>query len=198
MSHTIDDYFNHYKTNPSDINEHMETLRTYASECEHITEMGVRHVVSTWAFLKGNPKRLVSIDINPSPVQEAARLAKEANISFDFMLADTSNPELDIEETDLLFIDTWHVYQQLKVEFKLHSNKARKYIILHDTTTFGENGEGLETNATINVFTGQVEHKPFKGLWPAVEEFLAENSNWQLKTRYTHNNGLTVLERHYD
>ena len=194
MSPTIDDYFNHYRTSPSDINEHMETLRSYASECEHITEMGVRTVVSTWAFLKGNPKRLVSIDINPSPVEEAARLAKESNISFDFLLADTSKPELDIEETDLLFIDTWHIYDQLKTEFKLHSNKAKKYIILHDTTTFGDVGEG-SGNLVIDPVTNQMVSVNRKGLWPAVEEFLAENSDWTLKSRYTHNNGLTVLER---
>jgi len=34
------------------------------------------------------------------------------------------------------------------------------------------------------------------GLWPAVEEFLAEHpSEWALQHRYTNNNGLTVLKR---
>ena len=39
---------------PSDINEHLPTLKKYAEECEHITEMGVRWVVSTYALLMGN------------------------------------------------------------------------------------------------------------------------------------------------
>ena len=34
-----------------------------------------------------------------------------------------------------------------------------------------------------------------QGLWPAVEEFLNEHSEWQLETRYTNNNGLTILKR---
>jgi hypothetical protein len=34
-----------------------------------------------------------------------------------------------------------------------------------------------------------------RGLWPAVEEFLALHPEWKLKERYTNNNGLTVLER---
>lgn len=34
-----------------------------------------------------------------------------------------------------------------------------------------------------------------RGLWPAVEEFLAEHAEWQLEKRYTNNNGLTVLAR---
>ena len=40
---------------PSDINEHMPTLYQFACTCSHITEMGVREVVSTWAFLNAKP-----------------------------------------------------------------------------------------------------------------------------------------------
>jgi hypothetical protein len=189
---TITDYYNHRKNTPSDINEHIETLKNYASECEHITEMGVRTVVSTWAFLEANPKKLISIDINPCPIEEAAKLAGDAGIDFKFIQASTL--EIEIEETDLLFIDTWHVYQQLKQEFKLHCDKARKYIILHDTTTFGERGES-GSEMKINIMTNQMEVIPFRGLWPAVEEFLQEHPEWKVKERFTHNNGLTVLER---
>jgi hypothetical protein len=47
----------------SDIFEHLPTLKRYAKECEHITEMGVRWVVSTYALMMGKPKKLISIDI---------------------------------------------------------------------------------------------------------------------------------------
>ncbi len=83
-----------------------------------------------------------------------------------------------IEETDLLFIDSWHVYEHLAEELRLHSDAARKYIVLHDTTTFGDQGESAG----------------HRGLWPAVEEFLAQG-RFRLKARYVNNNGLTVLER---
>ena len=36
---------------PSDINEHIEILRTLADSVEHVTEMGTRTGVSTRAFL---------------------------------------------------------------------------------------------------------------------------------------------------
>jgi len=189
---TITEQFQLRVNSPSDINEHMEALKKYASECKHITEMGVRTVVSTWAFLEASPKRLVSIDINPCPINDAAKAASDAGIDFEFIQASTL--DIEIEETDLLFIDTWHVYQQLKQEFKLHCDKARKYIILHDTTTFGERGES-GSEMRINIMTNQMEMVPFKGLWPAVEEFLQEHPEWKVKHRYTHNNGLTVLER---
>ena len=107
----------------------------------------------------------------------------------------TSQPiQIDIEETDLLFIDTLHRYGQLKLELKKHSSKCKKYIILHDTTTFGDVGE-TASKLMIDPVTGGMQLIPRKGLWPAVEEFLKENKNWKLKERFTHNNGLTVLER---
>jgi hypothetical protein len=109
------------------------------------------------------------------------QLANENGTDFTFETADTRN--LTIEETDLLFIDTWHVYDQLKVELELHADKARKYIIFHDTTSFEYIGETI-TGDTI-----------YMGLWPAIEEFLEENSQWELHERYTNNNGLTILKR---
>jgi len=48
----------------SDINEHLPILKKYTENCNHVTEMGVRSIVSTWAFLAGNPNTLISYDIN--------------------------------------------------------------------------------------------------------------------------------------
>jgi hypothetical protein len=41
--------------------------------------------------------------------------------------------EVEIEETELLFIDTYHYYAQLKKELKLHAGKISRYIAFHDT-----------------------------------------------------------------
>jgi hypothetical protein len=188
---SIQQEYENKKNHPCDINEHMETLKNLASECSHITEMGVRQVVSTWAFLAGNPKEYVGIDILSCPIDHARRLAEEKGIKFSFIKADTINPEFSIEETDLLFIDTWHAYRQLIKELNMHANKSRKYIVLHDTTTFGETDERLYNE--YSQLVGESTEKT--GLWPAVEEFLSQNKNWKLKHRYEHNNGLTVLER---
>ena len=186
---SIAEYFLYHRNAPSDINEHMDTLARYAQGCEHITEMGVRTVVSTWAFLAAMPRKLVCIDINPAPIEYAQRLAAAAGIELEFRQGDTGSEQFVIEETDLLFIDTWHVYDQLKREFDLHAERARKYIILHDTTTFGRDGEG---------FTYDCAARPArrrKGLWPAIEEFLLQNREWQLWEKFAHNNGLTILAR---
>lgn len=164
----------------SDINEHLPTLKKYAEECEHITEMGVRWVVSTYALLMGKPKKMISYDINGIHWDAIRNMVKE-DTDFTFEVADTT--DLVIEETDLLFIDTWHVYEQLKKELELHANKARKYLIFHDTTAFEYIGETITGD---NVYVG---------LWPAIEEFLEVNPHWELHERFTNNNGLTILKR---
>jgi hypothetical protein len=183
----IDQHFEKFKTESNAINEHMDTLRYYSEQSEHITELGTCEVCSTWAFLAARPKRFITVDIIDRYVniqatgrlQLAEKAAADENIEFQFRLGDTSDPDFELEETDLLFIDTWHVYSQLAKELELHSSKAKKFIILHDTTTFGVNGED----------------PGHEGLWPAVEEFLATTSEWKLKDRFTNNNGLTVLVR---
>jgi len=103
-----------------------------------------------------------------------------------------------LEETELLFIDTWHVYGHLKRELSRWHSYAKKYIVLHDTTVDGEYGESIRLGLNIQeqskesgIPVGEIE----KGLWPAVEEFLREHPEWILKERFTNNNGLTVLAR---
>lgn len=166
---------------PSDINEHLITLRYYADQCVHVTELGVRKGVSTWAFLSSMAKRVVSVDVNHpddngGSLQEMRDASKEAGIDFTFILADDLNIEL--EETDLLFMDTLHTYGHLKRELDLHSAKARKYIIFHDTVQYGavgvDGGEGIER---------------------AIAEFLNQGTSWIIKEVYTNNNGLLIIER---
>jgi hypothetical protein len=186
----IVDYFTQAQTEPSDIVQHIETLYRYSLRCNHITEMGVRGVVSSWAFLIARPKKLISYDINQCPVDELSKCAKEINVEFEFKIADTGHPDTVIENTDLLFIDTWHIYAQLKQELSLHSPKVNKYIIMHDTASFGFTGVEAEN------YEGYVKRDPDnRGLWPAIEEFLEDNPNWILKERFYNCNGLTILEK---
>lgn len=185
-------YENHCQS-PSDINEHLPTLLSYAKECEHITEMGVRWVSSTWPLLLSNPKKMISYDIARNPrIDIVLDIAKEYNINYSFFEADVL--KVEIEETELLFIDTLHTYNQLIKELNLHAEKCSKYIILHDTTTFGEIDEAIYSHASSEVKSEQV-HK--SGLWNAVLDFLESDKGkvWEIKERFTNNNGLTILKR---
>jgi len=63
-------------------------------------------------------------------------LARAEGVDYLFTLGDTR--EVDIEETDLLFVDTDHTYAQVKAELERHAHKVRRYLIFHDTVTYKE------------------------------------------------------------
>lgn len=172
--------FNLARRTKSDINEHLDYLRELAAECNHVVEAGVRYVVSTWALLLGcacKGGKVVSYCWNRLPeITRAEEICKAAGVDWTYIDGDWLKHT--IPETDLLFIDTNHFYSQLKEELRLHGSKARKYIVLHDTTSFGEVGADGKS----------------PGLWQAVEEFVARGE-WKVLERRTHNNGLTVLSR---
>jgi hypothetical protein len=120
----------------SDINQHLPTLFEYAKKCKHITELGSRKFISTWAFLAAKPSKVIVYDISQNKnVAKVKKIAELEHINFTFHKKD--DLKVKLEDTDLLFIDTWHVYDQLIQELTMHSHAVKKYIIMHDTTTFG-------------------------------------------------------------
>ena len=190
----------------SDIMEHLPTLYNYAKECDSVFETGVRGCVSSWAFLYGlldcndnNKKRLYLNDITQCDIEDLLKANSSCTNKVEIKYEWKNNLLLDLTENyDITFIDTWHVYGQLKRELNKFSKLTNKYIIMHDTTVdeiYGEtirNGsnadqESIETNIPVEEIT--------KGLWPAVEEFLNDNPEWYLKERFTNNNGLTILAK---
>jgi hypothetical protein len=111
--------YNEHKNTPSDINEHLETLYNLGKECSHITEMGVRWVSSTWPLVYSNPKKIISYDIITNPnIIEVINLCNEYSIDYSFQEKDVL--QLEIELTELLFIDTLHTYNQLIKELEIH------------------------------------------------------------------------------
>lgn len=177
---------------PSDINEHFPAIIEYGQKCDHITEMGSRGLISIWGWLAANPKKLISYDMqDPSKwggsLGDLKDTAQAIGTEFEFNLANVL--EVEIEETDLLFIDTWHAYKQLKAELELHADKARKYICFHDTTSYETRDE------TSYEHWGDEWKAEGIGIWRAIEEFLSSHPEWELEKRFTHNNGFTIIKR---
>lgn len=190
MRNTINEVFEEFKTTVSDINEHLQTLSDYSKKCDHVTEMGARSACSTFALLNGKPKKVVSYDLNNHENIELAKLlSSEEGLNFEFKLGNVL--EITIDETDLLFIDTWHKYGQLKEELYLHSDKVKKYLIFHDTESYEFNDEpdwgGLYQD--IKPLSNEK-----KGIWAAIQEIL-EKGEWIIEKRFNNNNGLTILKR---
>jgi hypothetical protein len=184
--------YNQHKNTPSDINEHLETLYNLGRECSHITEMGVRWVSSTWPLIYSNPKKIISYDIITNPnIIEVINLCNEYSIDYSFQEKDVL--QLEIELTELLFIDTLHTYNQLIKELEIHSNKVSKYIVLHDTEFFGRVDEVVYEHASNFVKNNPITKQ---GLMTAVEDFLSTElgQSWELFKIYKNNNGLTILK----
>lgn len=187
----------------SDINEHLPKLYEYATKCESVFETGVRGVVSTWAFTYGllnnnkDKKTIFLNDISPCNINEL--LEKTNNLNIEVKYKWINNLELELtEKYDLTFIDTWHIYGQLKRELEKFSKNTNKYIIMHDTTVDEWKGETIRCGWDAekqSLETGIPVEEINKGLWPAIEEFLENNQNWVLEERFTNNNGLTILRR---
>ena len=187
-----------------DINEHLPTLAYYASECESVIELGVRGCVSSWAFCKGllengKPRKKIFLnDISPCNIDHLLQVCPIANIDATYewindLLVDTSSME-----TDITFIDTWHVYAQLKRELEKYSQITKKYIIMHDTEVDGTLGETIRVGWNAQEQsrqTGFPVEEITRGLMPAVAEFLETHEEWVLHEHYQNNNGLTILKR---
>jgi len=177
----------------SDINEHVQLLRDLSSQCDHVTEFGMRDGSSTVALLAGQPDVLVSWDIDPYAVisQRAGDLLSCAGRTrFEPRVGDTLS--IVTEPTDMLFIDTLHTAKQLRDELVRHADRhyddnrrvigdrVRKYLAFHDTETFGmvgEDGSSPGLRAAL-IFYQQKHMAP---LW----ELIHERKN---------NNGLVVFK----
>jgi hypothetical protein len=178
-------------------------LYNYARECESILELGVRGVVSSYAFVYGlmnnnkETKNILLNDIDECDVSELLSITKELPININYKWI--NDLELDItDNVDLTFIDTWHVYGQLKRELNKFSKITNKYIIMHDTTIDEIYGETIRCNWNAeeqSIESGIPVEEINKGLLPAIEEFLETNKNWKIKERFYNNNGLTILEK---
>lgn len=186
---------------PSDINEHLPPLRQLASECSSAVEIGIRSIVSTWGVLQGlsespfQSHNYLGIDIDAPPEDMfnlAKTLSEKNGINFSFCQA--NDMEIELEEADMLFIDSLHTYCHLTYELEKFSPKIRKYIALHDTSAPWGNVDDYNYHGDYSEYPAHIDRSK-RGLWPAVEDFLARHPEWSLHARYLNNHGFTILKR---
>jgi predicted O-methyltransferase YrrM len=154
---------------PHNIDKHLHILYRYARECDHITEFGTDIGFSTTAFLLAQPGQLHCYDVNRTQwVDTLLGLRGRTKMEFH----QESTLECEIAETDLLFIDTEHTYEQVKAELERHGHKARKFLVFHDIVSF-------------------------PCIVPAIQEYVAANPHWVPELWDTRQNGLAVYRSVY-
>ena len=198
---------NKYTRGSDDIKEHIMTLYRYANECNSVFETGVRGCISSFPILYGlvnqpNQKdkpRFFMNDIDECDINELLELSKEFNIDVKYEWINNLNIQFDENETyDMTFIDTWHVYGQLKRELEKFSKITNKYLIMHDTTVDEIHGESLRGGSDVfkqSAASGIPVAEITQGLGMAIDEFLKNHPEWYLKEKFTNNNGLTILAK---
>jgi len=170
----------HKGFNVDSVKPHLDIFIKYALQCKTVTEFGVETGCSTTAFLISGCKKVYSYDVIVLP---NARIVEETAKKDDmfFRLYEKDNLKVKIKKTDLLFIDTDHWYGQIKAELAHHHARVKKWIMMHDTETFG----------LVNPFDGR------PGMKAAIFEFLELHPEWQIKEHIEIGHGLTILERQY-
>jgi hypothetical protein len=156
---------------------HLDICKSYGSLCKTVTVFGVETGCSVAAFLVSGCKKLYAYDLNITANAKMIEQAAENDNVF-FRLYQKDHLKVKIKKTDLLFIDTDHWYGQIKAELEHHHNRVRKWILMHDTETFG----------LINPFDGR------PGMKAAIYEFMEAHPEWQIKEHFDMGHGLTVLE----
>lgn len=169
-----------YRTQPSDINEHLPYMRDLCVELDAkvVVELGVRRGVSTTAFLSAMEHTggvVWSCDISPPSVHD--EIADHPQ--WEFVWGDDIELADEAPDCDVLFIDTSHHYTHTAAELAVYGPKAGMAILLHDT---------------------QLERPHAAPVWPpfpvrhAALEYVAANPQWEW-VEFTNNNGLGVLTR---
>ena len=171
---TLDELYADAVATKSDFNEHCEKLKELASQCDHVTDFGSRASTSTVALLAGQPEKIVSY-VNDRVFN---RILTDRQGESEFITQKGDSLTTDIEETDMLFIDTRHTADHFLAELERLAPKVRRWIVRHDTQIYGERGEDGGA-----------------GLLPAMRKFMADNPEWSVFYHTVNNYGLTVISR---
>jgi hypothetical protein len=166
-------------------------LKELAIGCDTIVELGTGEGRTTMALLSGKPRRMYSYDLNES-VNSQSISAAAADAGTNYTFTKGSTLEISIPECDLLFVDTVHLYSQVKYELEYHGSKAKKYIIFSGTETFGhlEQEDGVDYSKV-----KAVSLKSPHGIVPAINEFLDKNPEWFIAYQTPDNSGLVVIQK---
>jgi hypothetical protein len=170
---------------------HLPRLRELALGCDLAIEFGVKRAASSAALLIG-AERVISYDIVPT--KEARRLHEAARARWDYRIEDSRYAA--VTPCDLLFVDSLHTYDQMDAELARHAHAVDRYLVCHDTITFGSFGAFGETGRHAWAYqVGQSCPASSLGIRPAIDALMIRDPSWQIVAHYTDSHGLLVLER---
>lgn len=196
---------------PSKIREQLPLLSWYAKECASVIAIDSKEDDATWALLQGlsesyaNPRSYLRIggeDVSIESLNLAKSLAEKHLIQFSFWKV--KDLFIQIEPTDLLFLDISRTYCHLMYELETFSSQVSKYICIPGTSGphAHADGEGYYSNysefdTSYDRIKSTYNHSK-KGLWQAILDFLSRHPEWVLLEQDEENEGMAVLQRAND
>jgi hypothetical protein len=158
-------------------NVYVTTLFDYATKCCHVTEFNSTCDPSTIVFLYN---RNIIRSYNTIVDNEVKNIVNELiENDWDLVYKKGTILEEEIEETDLLYINSVDSYYNLIRALKKYENKVTKYIAISKTHKYAIKGKHNEN-----------------GLLPAIIKFIMLHNNWKISFYDIICNGMTILEKH--
>ena len=141
-------------------------------DCDSYTELGVNQGATLAAAMLQNPKKIRAYDISLKPYNFANKhfAGYAADNSIDYIISEEDTLKCVLDPVDLLYIDTLHRYDHLTKELERHGDKAKKYIVFHDT------------------------HAQ-QGLKQAVQEYVQFHHEWSIVTDCQDNVGFMTIQK---
>lgn len=167
--------FEEIKVTKSDIYQHLEKVFQLTLGCNIAVCLGLARGEAAFALALSCNKVFV-LDENPS--SEIETIVSEYFTNKFKVLRQNTHEPIEFDEIDVLFIDSIHTAETVKNELIAHAHKVKKYIIFHDTYTFGNIGEdGGE------------------GILEPIANFMLENEEWKVISTENINNGMIILAK---
>jgi hypothetical protein len=157
------------------VSHYMDTFYQYAKKCNnHIAELGVNQVCSTWSWAKARPKKITICDIElyergAHYLDSFLELCEEEGI--EVVCENKSSLDIELRDVDMLFVDSQHEYDHVTKELNLHAKHVHKYIAFHDTVLC------------------------YPDVGQAVEHFLTNNKKWVIELEDTSKPGIIIIKR---
>ena len=176
-------------------------------ECSSITQIGGQSLLPAIKTLKKlsktslSKKRFLAIDqqfLDSKKEAAAKTLAKQKKIDFTFWRV--NDAYIEIESTDLLYLDGLRTYYHLSHELNRFSKNVRKYICIPRLSLKEENGE---TEEEAN-YCGNYSEYPVplsankRGIGTAGRDFIATHREWvvvESAPSLSHEEELLILKR---
>ena len=162
-----------------DSNRHMPKLRELADNCKTVTDISIRQ--ESFIALAASKAEVVYSHSN----EHNTLTDHVVKLRGKFVQRLSAIPQniIQIQPTDLLFLNTTHTANQVSKELAVFAPSVRHYIVLHNTMIYGETGEG------------HTEQAPVPGILLSVRHFMRQNPEWSVIYHSTEQFGLTVLSK---